>query len=275
VEQFAQILNLLFAILGDIGIIDVFDIVLVSYALYRALVFIEGTRAFNLLKGIGIILVLYIVTKNLDFNTVSWILSAVLPTGFLALVVIFQPELRRALEDIGKGKFLGEQYVSEASIETITDEICKTLEVLSKKRVGCLIVIEQDIGIKEFMENGVHLRGIVSYELLHTIFMPFSPLHDGAVIIKGEQVEVAACFFPITTNNEISKDLGTRHRAAIGITEISDAIAFLVSEETGQISKARGGKLDRNLSMDKVRKLVLASLSRMNRPRRMFNRNGR
>lgn len=274
-EQFAQILNLLFAILGDIGIIDVFDIVLVSYALYRALVFIEGTRAFNLLKGIGIILVLYIVTKNLDFNTVSWILSAVLPTGFLALVVIFQPELRRALEDIGKGKFLGEQYVSEASIETITDEICKTLEVLSKKRVGCLIVIEQDIGIKEFMENGVHLRGIVSYELLHTIFMPFSPLHDGAVIIKGEQVEVAACFFPITTNNEISKDLGTRHRAAIGITEISDAIAFLVSEETGQISKARGGKLDRNLSMDKVRKLVLASLSRMNRPRRMFNRNGR
>jgi diadenylate cyclase len=275
VEQLTQILNLLFAILGDIGIIDVFDIVLVSYALYRALVFIEGTRAFNLLKGIGIILILYIVTKNLDFNTVSWILSAALPTGFLALVVIFQPELRRALEDIGKGKFLGEQYVSEASIESITDEICKTLEVLSKKRVGCLIVIEQDIGIKEFMENGVHLRGIVSYELLHTIFMPFSPLHDGAVIIKGEQVEVAACFFPITTNSEISKDLGTRHRAAIGITEISDAIAFLVSEETGQISKARAGKLDRNLSMDKVRKLVLASLSRMNKPRRMFNRNGR
>jgi diadenylate cyclase len=270
-EQFRQIFDLLAAIFGDIGITDIFDIVLVSYAVYRALLFIEGTRAFNLLKGIGIILVLYVVTKNMNFNTVSWVLSTVLPTGFLALVVIFQPELRRALEDIGKGKFLGEQLIAEASIYEMTDEICKTIESCSKKRVGALIVFEQDIGLKDFIENGTTMKCKISSELLNTIFMPFTPLHDGSVIIKGELIEAAGCFLPTASNhNEVAKELGSRHRAAIGITEITDAVVFVVSEETGQISKARNGKLDRNLSMDRVRKLVQASFGRVNRSRGIF-----
>ncbi len=265
------LLNLILAIVRDISFIDFLDIVLVSYGIYRGLLFIEGTRAFNLLKGLGIILILLIITKDLDFNTVSWILSNALPTGFLALVVIFQPELRRVLEDIGRGSFLGEQFDHQDSIPEMVDEVCKTIETCSKKRIGALIVFEQEIGLKDFIENGVPLHSRITSELMNTIFLPFTPLHDGAVIIKGQFLEAASCFLPTTSNHgEISKELGSRHRAAIGITEITDALVFVVSEETGTISKAKGGKLSRNLNMDRVKKLVAAAFSRSGRNRRIF-----
>ncbi len=262
------VLNLFLAIVRDISIIDILDIVLVTYGIYRGLLFIEGTRAFNLLKGLGIIVILLAVTKDLDFNTVSWILANALPTGFLALVVIFQPELRRVLEDIGRGRFLGDQFVYEDSITELVEEICKTVETCSKKRIGALIVFEQEIGLKDFINNGVQLHSRISSELLNTIFLPFTPLHDGAVIIKGHYIEAASCFLPTTSNhNDVAKELGSRHRAAIGITEITDALVFVVSEETGAISKAKGGKLSRNLSIDRVKKLVNASFNRASRKR--------
>ncbi|MDD2997924.1 MAG: TIGR00159 family protein [Erysipelotrichia bacterium] len=265
------ILNLFLAIIRDISLIDIVDVVLVSYAIYRALLFIEGTRAYNLLKGLGIILVLLVITKDLDFNTVSWVLSNALPTGFLALVVIFQPELRRALEDIGRGKFLGEQIVSEESIPEMAEEVCKTIEACAKKRIGALIVFEQEIGLKDIVENGVLMRSRITSELLNTIFMPFTPLHDGAVVIKGQLIEAASCFLPTTSNHtDVAKELGARHRAAIGVTEVTDALVFVVSEETGQISKAKGGKLTRGLTMDRVRKLVAAAFTRVNRSRGIF-----
>lgn len=268
-----QILDLIIAIARDISFVDFFDIMLVSYGIYRALLFIEGTRAYNLLKGLGIILVLLVITKDLDFNTVSWALSNALPTGFLALVVIFQPELRRALEDIGKGRFLGEQVASEDSAEELAEEVCKAIENFSKKRIGALIVFEQEIGLKDFMENGVMMRSKISAELLNTIFMPFTPLHDGAVIIKGQMIEAAACFLPSASNhNEVAKELGSRHRAAIGVSEITDALVFVVSEETGQISKAKGGKLTRGLTMDRIKKLVAAAFTRVNRARGLFGK---
>lgn len=268
-----QFYGLIVAILKDISPVDIFDILLVSYGIYRALLFIEGTRAYNLLKGLGIILVLLVITKDLDFNTVSWVLSNALPTGFLALVVIFQPELRRALEDIGKGSFLGEQMASEDSIPEMAEEICKTIEACSKKRIGALIVFEQEIGLKDFIDNGVLLNSKITSELLSTIFMPFTPLHDGAVIIKGQQIAAASCFLPTTSNHgDVAKELGSRHRAAIGITEITDALVFVVSEETGQISKAKGGKLTRGLAMDRVSKLVAAAFVRGSRSRRLFAR---
>lgn len=264
--------DLILTILKDLSLIDILDIVLVSYGIYRALLFIEGTRAYNLLKGLGIILVLLVITKDLDFNTVSWILSNALPTGFLALVVIFQPELRRVLEDIGKGSFLAEQLVAEDSIPEIVEEVCKSIEACSKKRIGALIIFEQEIGLKDFIDNGVSMHSRITSELLNTIFMPFTPLHDGAVIIKGQFIEAASCFLPTTSNhNEVAKELGSRHRAAIGITEITDALVFVVSEETGTISKAKGGKLTRGLSMDRVKKLVTASLNRVKRRKRMFS----
>lgn len=269
-----QILKLLLAIFKDISLVDIFDIALVSYGIYRALLFIEGTRAYNLLKGLGIILVLLVITKDLDFNTVSWVLSNALPTGFLALVVIFQPELRRALEDIGKGRFLADQLVSEDSASELAEEVCKNIEACSKKRIGALIVFEQEIGLKDFIDNGVIMRSKITSELLNTIFMPFTPLHDGAVIIKGQLIEAASCFLPTASNhNEIAKELGARHRAAIGITEITDALVFVVSEETGQISKAKGGKLTRGLTMERVKKLITVAFTRGNRGRGVFAKN--
>lgn len=252
------------AIIKDISFIDIADIALVSYGIYMILLFIEGTRAFNLLKGLGIIVILLVITKNLDFNTVSWLLANVLPTGVLALVVIFQPELRRALEDLGKGQFFGEQTArSEAAIETVREEICKTIENCAKKRVGALIVIEHGIGLKDFMRNGIMIDSNITSELMEAIFKPFSTLHDGAVIIQGTRLAAAGCFLPTASNhNEVAKELGSRHRAAIGITEITDAIVFVVSEETGKISMAKSGKLTRDLSPERVKELVTSSLIR-------------
>ena len=261
--------NLIVGIIRDISVVDIIDILIVSYVIYRALVFIEGTRAFNSLRGLGIILLFLVVTKDLNFNTVTWILSNALPTGFLALVVIFQQELRLALEDIGKGSFLGQQLVPKDAIPEMVDSVCKTLEACSKARIGALIVFEQGIGLKDFIENGIYMHSEISSELLTTIFKPFTPLHDGAVVIKGKYIEAAACFLPTPSRqSEVSKELGSRHRAAIGLTEITDALVFVVSEETGQISKAKGGKLVRDLTIERSRKLIEFAFSRMNRRKR-------
>lgn len=268
-----QLIDLIIAIIRDISLVDLFDIVLVSYGIYRALLFIEGSRAFNLLKGMGIIMILLVITKDLDFHTLSWALANVLPTGFLALIVIFQPELRRALEGIGKGTFLGEQASDQDSIDEVVDEICKTIENCSKKRIGALIVFEQEIGLKDFIENGIQLNSRITSELMSTIFMPFTPLHDGAVIIKGFTIAAASCFLPTVSNHkEVANELGSRHRAAIGITEITDALVFVVSEETGKISRAKSGKLMQGLAMDRVRKLVNAIFTRTDKSRRLLKR---
>lgn len=241
---------------------DILDIVLVSYGIYRALLLIEGTRAFNLLKGLGIIVILLMFTKDLDFNAVNWVLANTLPTGFLALVVIFQPELRRALEDIGRGSFLADQLVPGENLVEIIDDISKAIAVCAKKRVGVLIVIEQEIGLKDFIDKGVQLHSHITSEILNTIFWPFTPLHDGAIIIKGPRIEAAACFLPISQNPDLAREVGTRHRAAVGITEITDAIAIIVSEETGQVSLARGGKLTRDLTDEKVKEILRGAFKR-------------
>ncbi|MBF0500734.1 MAG: TIGR00159 family protein [Candidatus Riflebacteria bacterium] len=255
------------AVIRDIGIIDVFDVGLVSWGIYRVMLLIEGTRAFNLLKGLGILLILLVFTKDLDFNTVNWVLANTLPAGFLALVVIFQPELRRALEDIGRGSFLADQFTPGDDIGDLVEQVSKTIETCSKKRIGALIVIEQEIGLKDFIDKGVPLQSPISSELLNTIFMPFTPLHDGAVIIKGSRVEAASCFLPVSGNTEFEREVGTRHRAAVGITEITDAIALIVSEETGTISVARGGKLHRELTIEKVREIMHSAFKRVSKSR--------
>ncbi|MFZ2960544.1 MAG: diadenylate cyclase CdaA [Candidatus Ozemobacteraceae bacterium] len=260
----------LFAVLRDISFIDVFDIGLVSWSIYRVMLLIEGTRAFNLLKGLGIMLILLVFTKDLDFNTVNWVLANTLPAGFLALVVIFQPELRRALEDIGRGNFLADQFTPGDDIDDIVEQIAKTIETCSKKRIGALIVIEQEIGLKDFIDKGIPMHSPISFEVLNTIFMPFTPLHDGAVIIKGSRIEAASCFLPVSGNSDLEREVGTRHRAAVGITEITDALALIVSEETGKISIARGGKLQRELSVDDIREILHGSFKRVSKPRRLL-----
>ncbi|RCK80690.1 MAG: Diadenylate cyclase spyDAC [Candidatus Ozemobacter sibiricus] len=263
-------IELFWAILRDFRLFDLLDILLVSWVIYRVLLLIEGTRAFNLLKGLAIIFLLLIFTRDLDFHAVNWVLANTLPTGFLALVVIFQPELRRALEDIGRGTILADQFHPSENIGELVEELAKTIENCSKKRIGALIVFEQDIGLKDFIDKGVPLHSHLTSELLNTIFMPFTPLHDGAVIVKGGYVEAASCFLPISQNPDLAREVGTRHRAAVGITEITDALVLIVSEETGTISFAKGGKLIRDLTMDRVRDLVRGAFKRVIRGRRMF-----
>ena len=247
---------------------DILDIGIVSWGIYRALLLIEGTRAFNLLKGLGIILLVLMFTKDLDFNTVNWVLSNTLPAGFLALVVIFQPELRRALEDIGRGSFLADQMLPGEDIPETINEITKAIMNCAKKRIGVLIVIEQDIGLKDFIDKGVPLHSHISSELLNTIFMPFTPLHDGAIILKGAWIEAASCFLPISQDPDLAPEIGTRHRAAVGITEITDAIALIVSEETGTVSMARGGKLIRDLGDEKVREILRSAFKKIAKARK-------
>lgn len=264
-------LQFIWSLLRDISPMDILDVSLVTWGIYRVLLLIEGTRAFNLLKGLGILLLFLVFTRDLDFNTVNWVLSNTLPAGFLALVVIFQPELRRALEDIGRGNFLADEFGGGENLDEVIDSVARTIDTCAKKRIGALILIEQEIGLKDFIEKGVPLHSIITAELLNTIFLPFTPLHDGAVIIKGPYIEAASCFLPITTNPDLARELGTRHRAAVGITEITDALALIVSEETGTISMARSGKITRELTDEKVRELLSTAFRRVAKPRRLLS----
>ena len=255
------------AVIKDIGYKDIFDIILVSYAIYLGLRFIEGSRAFNLLKGIFIIVVLFVLSQNLNLNTMSWVLEKLLPSGVVALVIIFQPELRRAFEDIGKGQFLSEETIDDKTIEDMASDITKALHTCSEKHVGALVIIEQQIGLKEYIDNGVPLRAAISSELLGSIFWPFSPLHDGAAIIKNNRIEAAGCFLPTVTNHkEIARELGSRHRAAISTSELTDALIIVVSEETGTISRAKGGELIREVGVDELKRLIITALKRVNEP---------
>lgn len=263
----SSVLSFLMAIISDIGYKDIFDIILVSYAIYLGLRFIEGSRAFNLLKGISIIVVLFVLSQNLNLNTVTWVLEKLLPSGVIAIVIIFQPELRRAFEDIGKGQFLSEENIEDKSIEEMASDIAKAINTCSEKHVGALVIIEQQIGLKEYIDNGVPLKAVVSSELLGSIFWPFSPLHDGAAIIKNNRIEAAGCFLPTVTNHkEVARELGSRHRAAISTSELTDALILVVSEETGTISRAKGGELIRDISIEDVKRFIISALRRVNEP---------
>ncbi|MBQ2594547.1 MAG: diadenylate cyclase CdaA [Candidatus Riflebacteria bacterium] len=260
-----SLLSFLMAIVRDIGYKDIVDIILVSYAIYLGLRFIEGSRAFNLLKGICIIVVLFALSQNLNLNTATWVLEKLLPSGVVAIVIIFQPELRRAFEDIGKGQFLSEETIDDKSIEEMASDISKAINTCSEKHVGALVIIEQQIGLKEYIDNGVPLRAAISSELLGSIFWPFSPLHDGAAIIKNNRIEAAGCFLPTVTNHkEVARELGSRHRAAISTSELTDALILIVSEETGTISRAKSGELIRDISIEEVKRLIITALKRVN-----------
>ena len=260
-----SLLSFLMAVVRDIGYKDIFDIILVSYAIYLGLRFIEGSRAFNLLKGICIIVVLFVLSQNLNLNTATWVLEKLLPSGVVAIIIIFQPELRRAFEDIGKGQFLTEEAIDDKSIEEMASDISKALNNCSEKHVGALVIIEQQIGLKEYIDNGVPLRATISSELLGSIFWPFSPLHDGAAIIKNNRIEAAGCFLPTVSNHkEVARELGSRHRAAISTSELTDALILVVSEETGTISRAKSGLLIRDIDIEEVRKLIITALRRVN-----------
>lgn len=260
-------LSYLMAIIKDIGYKDIFDILIVTYGMYLALKFLAGSRAFNLLKGIFILVVLFVVAKDLNLSTVTWVLYNLLPSGVVALVIIFQPEIRRAFEDIGKGSFLSNErkVTTDDFLESQAQEIAKAVGKLSDKHTGALIVIEQEIGLKEMKDSGVKLEAEISEELIGAIFWPFNPLHDGAAVIKDNKISAASCYLPTVSNHqEVSRELGSRHRAAISASEQTDAMIIVVSEETGTISIAKGGRLYREIPVEKLQKHVLQALKKVN-----------
>jgi len=230
-------------------LVNILDILIVAYITYKLFMLLKGTRAIQVLRGIFILILATFVARALHFQTVSWILKGVWVAGVIAIVIVFQPELRSVLAQIGKGPVL-RSFFSEKLV--FIDEIIKALERLSKKGFGALIILEQNTGLRNYIESGVVINGEVTADLLCSIFMTRAPIHDGAVIVQNERLISAGCVLPLTHEPGVTKILGTRHRAAIGITEVSDAWAIVVSEETGDISLARNGKLERKIDIKEL-----------------------
>jgi diadenylate cyclase len=227
------------------------DILVVAFLIYQILLFIKGTRAVQMVVGLALIIAFYYIARWIQLETVTWILTNVVPYFVFVIIVIFQHEIRRALARFGQTPlFAG---FSSIHRNEFYDEIILAVTTLASQQTGALIVIERDIGLKTYIESGISLDAALSYDLLVTIFNPSVPLHDGAVIVQNGRIAAAACFLPLTVKPRLSKELGTRHRAAIGVTEETDAVAIIVSEETGAISFAHDGEMERYLDPDTLR----------------------
>jgi diadenylate cyclase len=244
---------------GDIfGITDVLDILIVAFIVYKVLGFIRETRAEQLAKGLLILVIITLASKALHLYTLNWILSGLMTVGVVALVVIFQPELRRALEHLGRSRFVNVlNGVDKEEAKRMVLEMVEAIDSMSSSRTGALIVIEGEITLNDIVETGTVIDAAVSAEMIGNIFYEGAPLHDGALIIRGDRLHAAGCVLPLTQNKQLSKELGTRHRAGIGITENSDAMVIIVSEETGVISIAQNGNLTRFVDVKKIEKTLL------------------
>lgn len=233
------------------------DISIVSFVIYWLIVLVKDTRAYQLIKGIIVLLIATQLSEWLQLTTINYILKNTMTYGVLALIVVFQPELRKALEQIGRSKFKDIFVIDEESKEDklrkSIDEIIRSVDVLSKTFIGALIVFERKTMMGDIIRTGIPVNANISAELIVNIFTPNTPLHDGAVVVRGDKIMSAGCFLPLTDNYDLSKELGTRHRAALGISEVTDSIAIVVSEESGKISLAIDGGLTRNLSVDTLK----------------------
>lgn len=243
----------------NIRIRDIIDILIVAVAFYKLFMLIRETRAEQLTKGILALFVFTKISDWLELYTVYWILENAMTVGVLAILIVFQPELRRALEYIGRSSFFTKSFIEikGESLSQVVDEIVEAVASLSRQKIGALIVIERITGLNEIAETGTQINGKVSSDLLINIFIPNTPLHDGAVIIKEDIIKAAGCFLPLTENTSLSKELGTRHRAALGISEKSDCLAIIVSEETGAISIAENGSIARYLDTKTLRQILM------------------
>ncbi|MBU3196784.1 diadenylate cyclase CdaA [Clostridium algidicarnis] len=243
----------------NISFFSILDILVVSYIFYKGYMLIKETRAEQLLKGILLILVLIPISYFLRLTMVYTILSKTITIGVLSIIIIFQPEIRRALEHLGRTAF-NERHIlleDEVLMEQIITELVNAVENLSESKTGALIAIEQTTGLNDVIANGTKIDGIVTAALLENIFVVNTPLHDGATVIRNTRIVASGCVLPLTGNTDINKKLGTRHRAAIGLSEVSDALIVVVSEETGTISLAINGRLTRNYDKDKLKDILI------------------
>lgn len=242
----------------NIGMNSIVDILVVAIIIYLVIKWIKETRAWSLFKGILVIILISAISYLFDLYTVWWIISSAFSLGILALVIIFQPEMRHALEELGKGKLIFEGQSSDV-IESSIDEVVRAAGILSKEKTGALIVFEREVPLGDLEINGIAIDAIVSNQLIINIFENKTPLHDGAVIIRNGRIAAAACILPLS-QRDVSDNMGTRHRAAIGASEASDAVIAVVSEETGIISVSKGGIIHRNLTEDKMREMLITSM---------------
>ena len=246
-------------LLTGIGITDVIDILIVAFVVYKVLGFIRESRAGQLVKGLLVLLAAFFVSDIFQLYTLNWILKGTMTVGIIALIVVFQPELRRGLEYMGRSKLIRPVFgkMNKNKAKSISIEVARAIENMSTTRTGALLVVERQTALTDICETGTLLDANITAGLIETIFYEGSPLHDGALIIRGDKLHAAGCVLPLSENKSISKALGTRHRAGIGITENSDALVFIVSEETGIVSMAEDGKLDRFLDVKTVEKSML------------------
>lgn len=257
--MFSDFIYPLIDLVTHIKITDIIDILIIAYLSYKLYELMKETRAEQLVKGIFIIFIALRISEILNLRTFHWILSNTMTVGLIAIIVVFQPELRRILEQLGRTNIISKTNSISRESDTINEVVQASLS-LSRQKIGALIVFERKTGINEIIQTGTNLNADVSRELLINIFIPNTPLHDGAVVIRRNYIKAAACFLPLTENKNLNKELGTRHRAALGITEKSDCLSLVVSEETGSISIAIDGKLYRDLSEERLRNMLSLNL---------------
>jgi diadenylate cyclase len=231
---------------------DVLDIAIVAVFFYQVLILIRGTRAMQMAVGAGLVTFFYFLSRWLELEAVNWIIRNALGYVVIAVIVLFQADIRRALAHFGRAPFL-RYFTRVAGAEDTVEELVEAVGNMATHRIGALIVIERQIGLRNYIEGGIPLDATITYDLLASIFQPSAPLHDGAVIVQGDRIAAAACFLPLSVNPKVSRALGTRHRAALGLTEENDAVAVVVSEETGIISIAINGRIERDFTPETLR----------------------
>ncbi len=238
--------------------VDAIDIIIMAFLLYRIIVWTKRTRAYQVVKGIAILIIAYAVSALLSLTTLSWLFGIILQSGIVVIVILFQPELRRVLERLGRGRLFGSGVFARTTPESaeIVRGIYQAVLNMAKRRVGALIVVEQRTGLGEIIATGTRIEAVISGALIENIFEPNTPLHDGAIVIRDGEIAAAGCLLPLSEDIDIARELGTRHRAALGVSAISDSITLVVSEETGIISMAHDGKLVRYIDAKALKDIL-------------------
>ncbi|BDI02407.1 diadenylate cyclase CdaA [Ligilactobacillus murinus] len=243
------------------NLVSLLDVLVVWYVIYMLMMLLRGTKAVQLFRGIVVIILIKLASWYIGLETVSWIMDQVINWGIIAIIVIFQPEIRRGLEHLGRGSLFANYNRKENEAEIkLVDALDQAIQYMSKRRIGALITVQMNTGLDDYIETGIPLDADVSGALLINIFIPNTPLHDGAVIIKDNRIAVAAAYLPLSESNLIPKELGTRHRAAVGISEVTDALTIVVSEETGGVTITKNNELIRDLTQQDYRKLLYNEL---------------
>ena len=247
------------SLIKTISVVRIIDIVIVWWLLYRLMMLIRGTKAVTLLRGVGIVIAVKLISWYVGLTTISWLTDQIINWGVIALVVVFQPEIRRGLEHLGRSALFKQKQAYQQETRLI-NELDDAIQYMSKRHIGALISIEMETGLEEYIETGIKIDAEVSSQLLINTFIPNTPLHDGAVIIKDARLAAAAAYLPLSDNPTIPKELGTRHRASVGISEVTDALTIVVSEETGDVSITRNAELMQSLSREDYRKYLTRQL---------------